>query len=293
MGRYYDEVAQPSLVGLDRQNAGYGPLNSAADAVNEKETEFFENRRKVFDELDFGDFTRSAGDVESEYESLLPSVSIYNYKTKFDSINPSTNNPDPEVIRYVHDTFPRTGMTSGFAAQFLVVIDDDEDGAVYGDAQENGFPVLEYILGAGKAGIDPLYTNLSAFTSSNTSNTDFYAVVIDEEEGDTSINKVSNVFKGFIEVPYRYQAVAGWTQQQLGVMKAAGKAYEDEVRGAINAYITAKANYDDLGGGGLEEEFHGDNNLINTYENYQGLLSSYNRPGLLNADLIKKARGLT
>lgn len=296
MGRYYDEVAAPGLIGLDRQNAGFGPLNSAARAVNEKETEFFESRKKVFEELDFndGDFGQSAKDVEEKYEELLPTVSIYNYKTTFDGLETSLNNPDPREIRYVHNTFPLSGMTAGLADQFLVVIDDDEDGAVYGNAAENGFPVLEYTLGNGKASIDPLYTNLSAFTSDRESSTEFYIVEIDEDEADSSIVRFRNVFKGFSEVPYRYRKLSNeWTQQKLGVMKAAGDAYEDEVRPSIDAYIQAKAQYDGLGGGGLEEIFQGDNNLINTYQDYVGLSISYNRPGVLNADLIKQARGLT
>jgi len=283
MGRYYDDKV--TLAGLDPANPLFGPLRQAAEDIERAEDDFFKNRVEVFNELDFDDFDESASDVEKKYEDLID-IPIYEYKSTFNDINPSRNIATG-AIRYVHDVFELTDITDGYATGFFIEIDDDEDGAVYGVAEN----VLAYQTGAGKGAIDPLYPGLKAFHTTSTSSTDFY-IEVEDEEG-AFIAPFNNVFKGFGEIPYAWQAKGQYSSRQLGVMNAAGKAYEAQVRPFINAYDSALQAYNGAGGGPLVSGFYSSNNPDFPWKGFQGTNTSYNRPENLPAELIKQTRGLT
>jgi|TARA_Y100000289_G_scaffold59387_1_gene65422 hypothetical protein len=284
MGRYYDEKV--SLAGLDPANPLFGPLRQAAEDIDRAEDAFFDSRVEVFNQLDFDGFSQKASEVEEKYEDFI-NVSIYEYKSTFNNINPPRNVATGS-IRYVHDEFGFSGITDGYATGFYVVIDDDEDGAVYGTAND----VLAYQTGRGKGSIDPLYPGLKAFHTTSTSSTDFY---VNEEDEDGGIFKTRfyDVFKGFGEVPYAWQAKGQYSSRQLGVMNAAGNAYEDQVRPLINAYDAALQAYNGAGGGPLVSDLYFSNDPDFPWKDFQGTNTSYNRPEDLPADLIKETRGLT
>ena len=284
MGRYFDEKI--SFAGLDPANPLFGPLRQAAEDIDRAESDFFKNRVKAFNQLDFDKFDVDASDVEEKYNNFID-VSVYEYKTTFNNINPPRNLATG-TIRYVHDVFPLSGITDGYATQFYVVVDDDEDGAVYGTATN----VLAYQTGRGKGAIDPLYPGLKAFHTTSKTSTTFYVDVEDEDGG---IFKVpfNDVFKGFGEVPYAWQAKGQYSSRQLGVMNAAGNAYEEQVRPFIDTYEAALQAYNNAGGGPLVSDFYFSNDPDFPWKDFQGTNISYNRPDNLPADLIKQTRGLT
>ncbi len=283
MGRFYDEKV--SLAGLDPANPLFGPLRQAAEDIDRAEDAFFESRVEVFKQLDFDRFQEEASDVEKKYEEFI-NVSIYEYKSTFNAVNPPRNVATGS-IRYVHNVFLLSGITDGYATGFYVITDDDEDGAVYGTANN----VLAYQTGRGKGAIDPLYPGLKAFHTTSTSSTNFY---VNEEDEDGGIFKTRfyDVFEGFGEVPYAWQAKGQYSSRQLGVMNAAGNAYEDQVRPFIDVYDAALQAYNGAGGGPLESIFHSSDSPDFPWKDFQGANTSYNRPQDLPADLIKETRGI-
>jgi len=295
MGRYYDDVVKSSLVGLDPANAFYGPLQSAANAVNTAEKNWYRRRRDMFDELDFGDDEKSSDEVEEKYANLKPGLSVYEFKSEFDRVNPQRKSASGS-IRYVANTFDLSGITDGYAdtsdTPIYEVEDEDEDGNLSFKLAEDP-RILRYQVGRGKGNIDTLYTDMKAFTSDRgpLDDKDYYVQEYDEEEDETTYVRFRDVFRGFGEVPLAWNRKSDYSDQQLQVMNAAGNDYEDEVRPVIRDYETALQNYRTNGGGDLTEDFYSSPNPDFPYENFQGSDNSYNRPKDLDRDLIKETRG--
>jgi len=281
MGRYYDDKI--SLSGLDKLNPFFKPLENAAEAVDRAESDWYKRRKDVFDELDFGDFRESARDVERKYARLVSGLSVYEFKDKFDDVSPSRR-PATQVFRFVHNTFPTSEISEGYATDIFVEETDDDGDSVFVVADN----VLRYHVSRGKGNVDTLYDNLSAFRTSSRSDAEFYEFIDDDDPGHFPIN---NVFKGFGEVPLAWQAKSGYTSQQLQVMNAAGNDYDNEVGPKIRAYNEARANYEGAGGGPLKSEVYDGGTPDFLYQDFQGTSTSYNRPENLPAVLIKETRG--
>jgi len=285
MGRYYDDKV--SLAGLDPANPIFGPLRQAAEDIERAEDNFFEQRQQVFAELDFvDDFSRSTSSIEQDYADLI-NVPVYEYKSTFNDVNPSRNTWNG-TIRYVEDAFPASGISDGFATIFYVAGEEDDDGDFSFEVATN---VLEYQVGRGKGSIDPLYTGLRAFVSTSSAATDFY-VDTSDEDGE-SFSSSGAVKAGFGEVPLAWRAKGQYSSQQLGVMNAAGNAYEEQVRPVINAYDAKLLEYQNNGGGNLDSDFHSSDNPNFAWKDFQGSFKNYNRPGSLPANLVKQTRGLS
>ena len=248
MGRYYDDKI--SLSGLDKLNPFFKALERAAKAVDDAEDDWYERRREMFDELDFGDFNKSDGDVERKYSRLVSGLSVYEFKDKFDQISPLRRSSSGGV-RLVHDTFPTSGINSGFSDQIFVEEEDDEGDTVFVVADN----VLAYQVDRGKGNIDTLYDNLGAFRTSSRSDAEFFEFI---DDGDDTVGyfPTNNVFKGFGQVPLAWESKPGYSSQQLQVMKAAGFDYADQVGPKIEAYEEAVAQYEGAGGGPLNTTFY-------------------------------------
>ena len=283
MGRYYDDKI--STAGLDPANPFFQALNNAANAVDRAESDWYERRKDVFDELDFGDFRESARDVERKYSRLVSGLSVYEFKDKFDDVSPSRR-PATDVFRLVHNTFPTSEISEGYATDIFVEEADDDDGDTAFVVADN---VLRYHVSRGKGNVDTLYDNLSAFRTSSRSDAEFYEFIDDDDDPGHFLT--NNVFKGFGEVPLAWQAKSDYTSQQLQVMNAAGNDYNDQVGPKIQAYNEARANYEGAGGGPLESEFYDGGTPDFLYQDFQGTSTSYNRPENLPAVLIKETRG--
>ena len=280
MGRYYDDKI--SLSGLDKLNPFFKPLENAAEAVDRAESDWYERRKDVFDELDFGDFRESAGDVERKYSRLVSGLSVYEFKETFDSVNPSRRSATG-IFRPVHNTFGTSGITDGYATDIYVEEEDDEGDTVFVVADN----VLNYHVDRGKGSVDTLYDRLGAFRTGDTSDSEFFAFIDDDDPGYFP----TTVFKGFGQVPLAWQSKSGYSSQQLQVMNAAGKDYNDQVGPKIEAYNEARANYEGAGGGPLESDFYDGGTPDFLYQDFQGTSTSYNRPENLPAVLIKETRG--
>ena len=283
MGRYYDDKI--SLAGLDPANPSYQTLINAANAVDRAESNWYERRREGFDQLDFGDFNKSKGDVERKYAELVSGLSVYDFKSTFDTVGPARKNAT-NVYRFVHNTFDNMGITEGYSDERYEETEEDEDGNVgYVLATD----VLRYHVGRGKGNVDTLYDDLSAFRTSSRSSKDFYAYVDDDE--DPGYVRVSDVFKGFGEVPLAWKRKSGYSAQQLQVMKAAGNDYDSQVGPVIDEYKNVLDKYNKAGGGPLEFIFYDGGTPDFLYENFQGKNTSYNRPNNLESELIRETRG--
>ena len=245
MGRYYDDKI--SLDGLDNANANFLALRAAAAAVEQAEIDWYKRRREGFNQLDFGGFNKSESQVEADYASLIPGLSVYEFKDTFEGVNPPRK-AATNVFRFVHNTFDNMGITDGYSTERYETVDEDDDGnLVYGVADD----VLNYHVGRGKGMVDTLYDDLSAFTTSSESSKDFYTFVADDEGSD--FVPTFDVFKGFSEVPLAFVAVSGYTSQELQVINAAGNDYDNEVGPVIAEYKRVLQLYIDGGGGDLED----------------------------------------
>ncbi len=282
MGRYYDDKI--SLVGLDIANPFYKALLNAADAVDKAEGDWYKRRRDVFDELDFGDFSKSDGQVESKYAALKSGLSVYDFKAEFDKVNPSRKTGS-DVYRFVHNTFPKSEISAGYSDERYVETEENDDGDTSFVVSSD---VLEYHVNRGKASVDTLYDDLSAFKTSSRSSTNFYEFIDDDDPGYFSVN---DVFKGFGQVPLAWNSKSGYSSQQLQVMKAAGDDYDQQVGPVITAYNTVLSNYNGAGGGPLDSEFYNGGTPDFLYQDFVGADNSYNRPQNLPAALINEARG--
>ena len=282
MGRYFDDKI--STAGLDPANPFYQALLNAASAVDRAESDWYKRRRDGFNQLDFGDFDKTDGQVERKYAELVSGLSVYDFKSTFNNVGPSRKNAT-NVFRFVHNTFDNMGITEGYSTERYEETEEDEDGNVgYVLATD----VLRYHVGRGKGNVDTLYDDLSAFRTSSRSSKDFYAYVDDDE--DPGYVPVSDVFKGFGEVPLAWKRKSGYSAQQLQVMNAAGNDYESQVRPTITAYNNTLAQYEGAGGGPLDSEFFTGTPDF-PYEGFEGTNTSYNRPQNLEPDLIKETRG--
>ena len=282
MGRYYDDKI--STAGLDPANPFFQALENAANAVDRAESDWYKRRRDGFDQLDFGDFNKTDGQVERKYAELVRGLSVYDFKSTFDSVGPSRKD-ETGVFRFVRNTFDNMGITEGYSSERYVEGEEDDDGNVSYVVADD---VLRYHVGRGKGMVDTLYEDLSAFTTSSLSSKNFYRFIDDDE--DPGHVRVFDVFRGFGEVPLAWKRKSGYSAQQLQVMNAAGNDYESQVRPTINAYNNTLAQYEGAGGGPLDSEFYTGTPDF-PYEGYEGTNTSYNRPQNLERALIKETRG--
>ena len=243
MGRYFDDKI--SLVDLDDANPSFLSLQAAAAAVEQAEIDWYKRRKDVFNELDFGDFNKTEEQIEDDYATLVSGLSVYEFKDKFDDLEVDRKT-DTQEFRLVHNTFPTSNITDGYSTEIFVE-EEDEDGDTGFVVADN---VLSYHIGRGKGAVDTLYDDLAAFSTSSRSDAEFYEFIDGDDPG---YFVVDNVFKGFGEVPLAWEAVPGYTDQQLQVMNAAGNDYDSEVGPAIAEYEAALASYIDGGGGNLED----------------------------------------
>ena len=283
MGRYYDDKI--SLAGLDPANPSYQTLINAANAVDRAESNWYERRREGFDQLDFGDFNKSKGDVERKYAELVSGLSVYDFKSTFDRVGPSRKNATG-VFRFVHNTFTNQGITDGYSTERYEEGEEDDDGNIDYVISSD---VLNYHVGRGKGNADTLYDDLKAFRTSSLSSKNFYR--FDDDDEDPGFVRVSDVFKGFGEVPIAWKPKSGYSPQQLQVMNAAGTDYNLQVGPVIEQYKNVLDKYNKAGGGPLEFIFYDGGTPDFIYENFQGKNTSYNRPNNLESELIKETRG--
>jgi len=285
MGRYYEDNLVEALVGLDPANPFYAPLLQAALAVEQAENEWYESRIDAFNQLDFDDFDNDEDDIERKYSQLVSNLSVYEFKDKFDQVNPSRRSGTGVIVR-VHNTFDLFTVEASLSQDRYVLGEEDDDGV---SGYELADDVLAYELGRGEPGIDTLYSGLSAFTSNSSSNKDFFEFIDDDEPG---FSPVSDVFKGFQEVPLAWQPKSGFTSQQLQVMNAAGSDYNTFVGPKISAFNSVQASYENQGGGDLTPIFYDSGDPNFPYQNFQGDPNiSYNRPNKLPSVLVKETRG--
>lgn len=288
MGRYYDDFV--SLAGLNPANPVYADLISSANNIDNKESQFYKERRKMFKELNAGTEVGSVNDVEDAYADLKRGLNVYEFHSKFNSVAPSrkAGSGDFRYVRVV--PWESTEFTAGFADLYVRGEEDDDGDSGFELADDE---VLNYNTGAGKVNIDTLYTGVRAFTTKARYPSNFYFELEEDDDGDI-YTSVSNVYNGFGEVPRRYNAKSGYTSQDLQVMDDAGDAYEELVRPAIEAYDNFRDLYEANGGGPLIFDFYeGTPDPQFPYEGYTGISNSYNRPEDLSPKLINLARGFS
>lgn len=288
MGRYYDEKI--SLDGLDPANPLFGPVIQAAQNVNDTESQFFVSRKALFNEMNFGSFGASPSQIEAKYESTIPNVSIYNYKSVFDSINPSSNTGSG-FPRRIQDNFKNVEFSNRMPlADYLYKQDEEED-----DDGNYGYfladDVYEYTMGRGEPNVDTLYPNLRVFTSAARTFTDYYEI-LEDAEGEEFFSPFINVYVGFAQVPLHWQAKSGFSSNQLQIMYAAGLGYNAFVGPAINDFNSKFSQYINNGGGNLDDDFYDGGTPTAPWQDFQGTSVSYNRPKNLPPELIKETRGL-
>ena len=282
MGRYYDDKV--STAGLDPANPFFGPIKQSALAINKAETNWYNQRSEMFEELNGGSKPASSAQVEAAYANLHSGLSVYDFKAVFNSVNPSKKS-GLGYSRYVYVPWTLTQFDSGFATDVYVMGAEDDDGD---SLPEQVNDVLAYVVGAGKVQIDTLYTNLQAFTSGATKSGYF---TLDSDDDDDFQIPVT-VYKGFGEVPHRWNAKSGYSSQKLQVMNAAGTSYNAFVGPKINAHNQNLSSYEASGGGPLVSDFYAGTPDF-PYQGFQGSDVSYNKPQNLPTALIKEARGFT
>lgn len=290
---------------LDPSNPNYGLLLAAITNLSNKEDDFYENRRRVFDQYDFGGFDESVEQVEAKYDTEIGDEP-WNYKDDFDDIDPDRQNGGG-AKRLVQYTFDLSGITAGFADSTLVVENGEDDDGDYCGNEKYVIPenrkdddcdsdpalrVLDYETGRGKGQIDCLYKGLAAFKDNDDQvSTNYYVQGEDDDDGDEVFEEQA-VFRGFGEIPFAWKEKDGYTKRQLSSMNAAGAKYEELVRPAITQYQNALTAYGEYNGGDLGYEEHLSTDTEFPWEGLVGNQITYNRPEDLPGTLVRQARGV-
>ena len=296
MGRY--PTIDPDREYLDPRNPFYTDLINASKALSKAEDNWYKRRRDVFDQYDFGDFDETDGDVEEKYDKFCGS-DPWNYKTRFDSIDPTRSPSSGDGFRLVQNIFDLSEISEGYADIYVENGTNKagycggdryvapEDRKTSGSCQDDPAPrVLNYHIGRGKNNVDCLYFNLAAFkSSSSTTSLRYY------EETGSDVYEEVDVFKTFGETPFSWEEKSGYGKQALSAMKAAGDDYEREVRPYINSYENALNDYNTKGGGELNFDYL-DGTIEEPWDGFDGDNVSYNRPGSLPGKLVRQVRGV-
>ena len=284
MGRYYDDKV--SVAGLDPANPFFSPIKQAALAINNAEEDFYEDRRDLFKELNGNNSVGNKDRVEAEYARLHTGLDVYDFKSTFNRANPSRRSGGGNDYRYVYAPWELTTFEAGFADDVYELGEEDDDGDSQYELAED---VLNYHEGRGKVGIDTLYQNVRAFTTSRTKRGYFERV--DDDDDGYRYDSIT-VYEGFGEVPLAWERTGSYSSHDLQVMNAAGTAYEEDVRPKINEYRFRLIDYEANGGGPLVFDFY-EGTADFPYEGYTGESTTYNRPRNLSAGLIDQARGFS
>jgi len=302
MGRY--PTIRDTNEFLDTSNPTYGPLLQAITKLREKEDEFYENRRKVFDEYDFGDFGESAEQVEAKYDADIGDKP-WEYKSKFDNAGATRRGSSGGATRFVQNSFTLSGITDGFVSLLVENGVDDDGDPCGGEAyvlpenrkaefceSDPAFRVLDFPIGRGKASVDCLYQNLAAFnSSSDQASTGYFVQGENDDDGAPQFIR-QFVYTTFGEVPFNWNETDDYTKRQLSSLKAAGDKYEEIVRSGITEYESVLVTYREFNGGDLGYEEHLSTDTDFPWEGLVGDNTTYNRPEDLPGRLVRQARGV-
>jgi len=292
---------------LDPRNPFFQKLRDSITELKSAERDWYQHRLEFFQELnaEYGGLSKTADEVERDYDNDIGNQP-WEYLSTFNRVNDGRRSGSG--VRLVQD---RYSVDLGLPINPIVLVANgtDEEGDPCGgsshvlpeDRSSNDdscdpdpLPnVLDYVPGAGAPGIDCLYTNLAAF---QTNTTIFGVYVVEGEEdddGDPTFDLVE-VFTGFGEVPFAWKQVSGYTKRQLSSMKAAGESYNERVKPKIDAYNSAKTDFDNVSGGRLNFDYIG-GTIDFPWQNFTGSNVSYNRPqkgGGGFSKIVNEARGV-
>lgn len=264
------DVVQKSSLDLD--NPAYLALSDAVDAFQSAEQSFYQSR---VDELNGypGLGGLELEEVEKKYDEFL-GEQPWQYLTQFTNSGNSAAVETSNAVDFAGNDIDRKYVRITTALSSLSDISDIAD--------PPNFYVL-YNPGAGNIGIDLLYTDISFFGVGSIAT----AVVDQADDGDIEIT----YHTGFGEVPIGFQSNSSLSGLQAHMYRLIGSGYNSAIGNKYSTYLSALNTYQNTTGTSLTPDFFS-GVADQPWKDFQGDINAgYNRPGKLNAQLVRETRG--
>lgn len=266
-------------------NAASGPLLLAIDELEAAETEFYNNRRNLVNSYPMkrSDITRAQ--IEELYDTHLGNEP-WRYAARFTNSGSTLKtgsyddggggifNQSAQEEFYVDAWGPTpTGA-------YPIVIGNSfgsTDNSAFLFDQERGAAWVDLIVKHG-------YTNGFSRRGGTRS------VAITSGAGDGASTSYATVYEGFGVEPVAYNGRGGLSDFEAHMLKLVGDAYEDTVRSALSTYQSRLSAYQGANGSPTDAVFTPSPGG-QQWGGYSGSTGGYNRPGELNAELVRETRG--
>jgi hypothetical protein len=264
-------------------NAATGPLLLAIEELQAAETEFYNGRRDLVNSYPMkrSDITRAQ--IEQLYDTHLGSEP-WRYATRFSNSGSTLKT----------GTYGNAGggiFNSSSQEEFYIEPWGGTPTGAYPTTVGGGFSGSEAFLydsERGAAWVDLIVKH--GYTNGFTRKGGTRSVSITSGAGDGSSTSYATAYEGFGEEPLAYNGRGGLSDFEAHMLKLVGDAYEATVRPALNSYQSCLSSYQGSNGSPTEAVFTPSAGG-QQWSGYMGSTGGYNRPGELNAELVRETRG--
>lgn len=248
-------------------NPSAGPLLRAVETLQSAEDEFYRDRRNLVNSYPMKKKDITTSEIEKLYDTHLGNEP-WRYKDRFDASGSALRTGDYDDTEHWVQPWGTTPSGSYPETREGAFLFDDKRGAAWVDL------IVKYGYNNG-------------FDRKGGEGSSSYEV----RDGE-STNYVSfPVYEGFGVEPVAYNGRGGLSGFEAHMLKLVGDAYEATVRSSIRGYRDSLESYQGSNGSPVGETFV-PNNPSNPWEGFTGTAGGYNRPGELNAALVRETRGV-
>lgn len=264
-------------------NPSAGPLLAALEALGRAETSFYEARRDLINSYPMKTRDITTSEIEALYDTYLGNEP-WNYSSRF-------TNSNSELKTGAYGNAEDGLFTSATHSEFYVEEWGDTPIETYPTTVGNSFSDLAFLYDGerGAAWVDLIgqYGYNNGFSSKGGTRTGSLSA----GAGDGNTISMYTVYEGFAEEPVAYNGKGGLSDFEAHMLKLVGDAYEESVRSSLDNYLSKLETYQGTNGSPTEAVFNS-TNISQPWEGYVGVAGGYNRPELLNSELVRETRGI-
>lgn len=276
MAMYFPTVDKDSL---QASNPFYTALQNAIDAFEDAQDDFWQSRENYWDAQ--GKNT-SKSEVVARYEDKIGEGNPWNYRSRFNNINPRrTDDGKTAHVRVSADFLAASGAPR---EELLQEIPTGTPGSPSNPRYEPYDPprYAASMIG-GDPGADTLWTNIDLFEDRGNDVT-YYI----DRGGDDPVAQI--VYDEYDEVPYAWEDKSGFEKEALQLMYFVGQAWHAACDNAYDDYRDVLSDYNSSGGGDIDEDYFS-GNPDRPWDDYEGDRVEYMRSNSLPAVLVREIRG--
>ena len=261
-------------------NPSAGPLLRAVETLQSAEDGFYRDRRNLVNSYPMKKKDITTSEIEELYDTHLGNEP-WRYKDRFDASG--------STLRTGSYGNTATGFYSGAShvEHWMGAWGETPASATYPETRNDTFLFDEE---RGAAWVDLIvkhgYNNGFSKKGGTTTGS------VTTGAGDGENTSFYTVYEGFGVEPVAYNGRGGLSGFEAHMLKLVGDAYEATVRPSIRSYRDSLDSYQGSNGSPVGETFV-PNNPSNPLEGFTGTAGGYNRPGELNAALVRETRGVS